>query len=611
MRLRVPLVAGSLVAALVVAAAASWPLLSARVVSEVESRLARETGRTWKVAGGLGAGLDPAPYLALRDLSTDRRPGAYEASVGELRVQGIAGLLFGNAAGTLQLHAETVRVRVPTGAGLRLSGGTGGLGPVRSLRAKLEGASAALDDKAGVATLSLASADATLEIGPETGRSTVNAALDGPDYAASLDLDLAASGGPLRLSLTPKSGAGHRLEASATLASRPSGFRLDGLSGRFDGEPFSGSVSLEDGPARPRLGLDLRLKALSLTDADAAPASRPNAAEAGLVVPVRTDLVPDPRWFTGFDAQASIALGRLGLGPARVEGVSVKATVKDAALDMAVTAESVYEGGARARYVLASEGDGALHQASLSLSGIKAAPLLGDLVSVRAIDGTGTARIDVQARGLTRDALARSAKGAADIRLRDGRIDGLDLASLAGLIGTDASGRRASGLITAFSELGATFRIDEGRAATDDLALKTSLIEAKGVGDIDLVGRGIDMTLTPTLMAQGRPGSAGRKGLTVPVRIRGPWTGASVSVDVSGVAGDPQGALGALQELGGSLLGGQGFGGQGIGGGRPGGGNGGGRDGGNGGDDIGGGLGGLLDSLIGGGRPMRPEGGRR
>ncbi|WP_430910199.1 AsmA family protein [Methylobacterium sp. sgz302541] len=599
MRLRATLVAGALVAGLAVAGAVAWPLLSQRIVAEVESRLSRETGRTWRVAGGIGAGLSPMPYVTLRDIATKDEPGGYSAAIRELRLSGAFALLLDASAGSVHAVIDDLRLRLPVNGALRLSGTKPGraLDGIKAVKIALEGADAALADADTVLVLTLARADAAIDLGANAGRTAIRAGFDGRDYAAAMELDLAASGSsPLRLSVTPRAG-GHTLAAGATAVQLPGGLKLDGVTGTFDGEPFSGFVSVEDGGARPRLGLDLRLKALALTDADAAAGSRPRSGGAGLVVPVRTDIVPDPKWFATFDAAAALSVGRLAVGPMSVEGVAAKIAVKDGSLDAAFTAESVYEGGARARYVLAPAGKGdALHQVSLSLTNIRAAPLLSDLAGVRAIDGTGTARIDVQAQGLSLDAILKGAKGAADIRLANGRIDGLDVASLAGLIPLDnASGERASGLVTAFSSLGGSFRVADGKAVTDDLALKTNLLEAKGAGSIDLVGRSLDMQLKPTLAVPGRSRPNGRGGLSVPVHVSGPWTGPAVSADFSGVMNDPQGALGALQELGGSILGGQGLGGRGS----PGQGQGQGNAGPDG-DPLGeGGLGGLLDALMG------------
>lgn len=618
MRLRGTLAAGALAAGLALAGVLFWPLLSQRIVAAVEDRLSRETGRAWTVAGGIGAGLSPAPYVTLHDLSTTDAPGAYAASIRTVRLNGAPGLLFGASEGRVQAVVEGLRLRLPLSLPLpvkgapRLSDGTGpALDGVRAVRVVLRGAEAALADADTVLVLSLAGADVSLDLGADAGRTEIRAVLERPDADTVLELDLARTGAssspsssPLRLALTPKAG-GHVLTADATAMRTAEGLRLDGVTGRFDGEPFSGLVSLEAGALRPRIGLDLRLKALSLTDSQGV---RPRAGGAGLVVPVRTDIVPDPAWFSAFDASATIAVGRLGLGPLSVGGVVAKAAVKDGSLDAAVTAETVYEGGGRARYVLAPAGGagkeagkeaargGALHQVSLSLSNVRASPLLSDLAGVRAIDGAAALRLDVQAQGLSLDAIARAARGSADVRLTDGHIDGLDVAGLVGLIPTDAaSGQRASGLVTAFSTLGGAFRIEDGHALTDDLALKTNLLEAKGVGSIDILGRTLDMQLKPTLVVPGRSRAGGRGALSVPVRVSGPWTNPAVAADFSGLMNDPQGALGALQELGGSILGGQGFGGTGS----PG-------QGQAGGDAGNSGLGGLLDALMPGQKPARP-----
>jgi AsmA protein len=351
--------------------------------------------------------------------------------------------------------------------------------------------------------------------------------------------------------------------------------RLDGLAGTIDGEPFSGTLGL-DYAAKPRLTADLRFDALTLTGAEGA---RPAAPNGGLTVAVDADLIPDPSWFEPFDAKASLAFKRLTLGGLRLEGAAVAAIVKEGGLDLTLASEAAYAGTARARYVLARAGDGGRHQLSLSLNRARALPLLADLAGVRGLDGTASARIDVQATGRSLDGLLRSAKGLADLSVADGRLDGLDLAGLIGLVPGRAAPRDEAGgdgfLRTRLGFLGGSFGVADGRAVTNDLALRTNVLEAKGAGSLDLVERTLDFRLTPTLIAPGA--GRGRRGLDVPIRVTGPWADPSATADLSGIARDPGSAIDALQGLGESLFGGDGA--------DPGG-------------DLGAGLGGLLDAIL-------------
>lgn len=98
---------------------------------------------------------------------------------------------------------------------------------------------------------------------------------------------------------------------------------------------------------------------------------------------------------------------------------------------------------------------------------------------------------------------------------------------------------------TDFSELNATFQIADGVARNNDLDVKSPFLRLGGDGAID-VGKGrIDYTaratVTSTTAGQGGAELAALKGLTVPVRLTGPFEAIAWKVQWSAVA------AGALQ----------------------------------------------------------------
>lgn len=564
----VALVAGAMVWA--------WPSLSQRLAGLVADRLARETGLAWHV-GGLE--LDPAPGLVLRDVTFGG--DGISGRLRRVRASGPVALLWGGS-GTVAARIEGASLILPSAllsappAARRGATGDGSgerLG-VSALRAVLHGGEAVSgrgEPGRGDPTLSLAAAavDLALDLAPAAPGRDPSVRLELPDRGAVVEIEAAprAAARSVRLTLAPEGGPPIAASASARLDA--TALRLEAIAGTIDRAPFSGSLSAErpaGAGAKPRLTLDLRLDALALAEAGAPMRADP---VAGITVPVRADLVPDPAWFSAFSGQAKVAVQRLALGPVRATAVALSARVTEGRLDAAIESATLYQGGARGRYVLEPDGR---HQIGLSLSGVRVLPLMRDVAGVESLDGTGGARLDVQAEGgdagrATVQGLLRGASGQVEVSAVDGRIDGLDLARAAGL--TSFGG----GLATRLDRLGARFAVRDGRATTGDLQLRTGLIEAEGAGDLDLIARTIDLRLKPLKVTAG-----GR--LNVPIRIAGPWDAPAVSADFAGLAQDPAGALQGLQNLGSSILGG----GDGTTGPR--------------GGDLGGGLGGLLDGLL-------------
>ncbi|WP_375462902.1 AsmA family protein [uncultured Methylobacterium sp.] len=569
MRLRI-LPIGVIVVAVV--AAAAWPALVEWTRGSLERRLAAETGQVWRI-GSLAPTLDPAPGLVLGDVSMGggKESGkGLSATLRRVRIAAPVALLLGGA-GTGNAAVEDVTVRLPrtAGADAAMPGGDSGRdrGALRpaAIRVAVKGAQAQPSASDDTLTLTIRTLDLSVDLAPDAPAPALRLDLDAAGAGAVMEADPPGAGGgrPVRLTVNP--GSGPRVAATASARLTPTALNLDAIVGSIDRAPFSGSLVLER-TAIPRLVAALRLEALALT-ADGSPAPRVAGTNV-LSIAVPPDLVPDVAWFRLFDAQADLSIGRLALGPVGLTGLSLTARVKAGSLDAALVSAAVYEGSARGRYVLGPDAAGAgRHQIGLSLNRIRVRPLLADLAGVQGLDGFGTVRLDLQATGARTGDVVRTAAGAGEFSVVDGRIDGLDLARAAGLLG-GAGG----GLATRLDLLGGTVSVADGQAVTNDLRLKTGLLDTEGVGSVDLIGRSLDLRLKPLKVV---PGSGGR--LDVPIRISGPWSNPAVSADLSGLARDPAAAIQGLQDLGGGIFGKQG-------------------------DGQGGGLGGLLDAIM----PSRP-----
>jgi AsmA protein len=95
---------------------------------------------------------------------------------------------------------------------------------------------------------------------------------------------------------------------------------------------------------------------------------------------------------------------------------------------------------------------------------------------------------------------------------------------------------------TDFSELTGTFKIVNGVAHNEDLAAKSPLLRLGGNGDINLgedrLNYTAKATVVPTLQGQGGPELQAMKGLTLPVKLSGPFTAIGWKIDFAGMVGD-------------------------------------------------------------------------
>jgi len=115
-----------------------------------------------------------------------------------------------------------------------------------------------------------------------------------------------------------------------------------------------------------------------------------------------------------------------------------------------------------------------------------------------------------------------SLRGSGAIKVGQGRIDGIDLDRLmrGGTEDTDGS--------TPFDSLEATYVIEAGNLQNDDLLMTLSRATVTGKGRVGLGARDLDYLFTPTAQREG-----GKSPLSLPVRIKGPWSDPQIRPELS------------------------------------------------------------------------------
>ena len=175
------------------------------------------------------------------------------------------------------------------------------------------------------------------------------------------------------------------------------------------------------------------------------------------------------------------------------------------------------------------------------MSAIEIGPLLRDLADKDVLEGKGSVTVDLRAQGNLVSALKRSLDGTAQVALRDGSIKGVDLAGAvrrvkATLGGGDVEGTAGVQERTDFSEMTASFLLKNGVAHNEDLNLKSPFLRVGGAGDVNIVTSSMDYTVKTsvvgTMSGQGGKDLSDLKGLTIPVRVSGPFDQLRYKVDV-------------------------------------------------------------------------------
>lgn len=180
-----------------------------------------------------------------------------------------------------------------------------------------------------------------------------------------------------------------------------------------------------------------------------------------------------------------------------------------------------------------------------SLSGVDIASLGKDAANFDTLEGKGNVGINLVLRGDTVSEMKKSANGSMSLNLTDGAIKGINIAKkireAKNLLGAKPQSQAADKQEkTDFSELKANFKVANGIAHNDDLSMKSPLLRLSGNGDINIGNDSINYlakaTLAKTLEGQGGQDSV--RGVTVPVRVSGPFVDLKYNLDFAAMVSD-------------------------------------------------------------------------
>ena len=241
------------------------------------------------------------------------------------------------------------------------------------------------------------------------------------------------------------------------------------------------------------------------------------------------------------NAHGGAKIGKLKVAGINASNVQLQLRAAGGKADVNPLAADLYQGKlAGSASVNASPVRLALKQ---NLTGVSVGPLLKDLMGQDRLEGRGNVSLDVTSQGDTVSAIKKALGGSAHVDLRDGSIRGVNIAqairSAKAALGRGGEGAGKSDEKTDFSELTASFRIANGVAHNDDLALKSPLFRVGGAGDVDIGREQLDYTVKATIVSslqgQGGPELDALKGVTVPVRLSGPFDKIGYKVDLGSV----------------------------------------------------------------------------
>jgi len=329
-----------------------------------------------------------------------------------------------------------------------------------------------------------------------------------------------------------------KVALKATLKGSPDRVALSQGALDLDESKLNFSLNAKDF-SKPDISFDLNLDKINV-DRYLPPSSRKGAAkeEKARTAPAaskKTDYAPLRKMVVNGTAK----IGMLTAMGAKVEDVTVKINGKNGIFHVDPLTAKAYQGGVTAKTALDVRQDVPKTTADFQTKGVKAGPLLRDVLKKDFLEGTANADASLQMEGDDPEVIKKTLDGKGQFLFTDGAIKGIDLAGMArdakAIIGLAKEGEQKPK--TDFSELNAPFTITKGLVNTTGTTMNSPLLRVLATGKANLVDESLDMRVETKVVGslKGQADTKQREGITVPILVTGTFSSPSFAPDVKGV----------------------------------------------------------------------------
>lgn len=313
------------------------------------------------------------------------------------------------------------------------------------------------------------------------------------------------------------------------------------LAGKLDQSQVKTQLVIAD-LAQPRYQFAVDIDQL-LLDRYLAAAAPPAAGQPAPTKAAAKPAAIDLSGLAGLSAKGKLSVGKLKQGELQLANLRADLDAGAGRLQLAPLNVDLFGGHLEAKLAATASAQPTF-QVDNKLSNVDVGQLLKTVARYDQLEGRGNVDATLQAQGGSVDQLIRSLNGKARLQLTDGALRGINIGAKlreAKSMMAQFSGQKvekaSSSEKTDFSELTATLLAQNGVLRNDDLSAKSPLLRLAGQGTVDLPGKQIDYLLKAsvvgTSVGQGGRELADLKGVTLPVRIKGPLATPAYALDIN------------------------------------------------------------------------------
>ena len=341
-----------------------------------------------------------------------------------------------------------------------------------------------------------------------------------PQLEGRLDIDIASTSGFMTgLGLgavdVPK-GLGRSIKGSSQITlTQDMRLSLRDLALALGGNQLAGAADIMLGEKVPRINAQLNAGALDLSSLAGADSNGGNSgADTGW-----SKAAIDASALGLANGEVALVADSVNLGDLKLGKTRTLMTLDRSRAVFALRELRAYEGLVTGEFVVNNR-SGLSVGGNMNVSAINLETFLADAIDVSRFAARGDSSLSFLGSGRSVHAIMNSLSGKGALKTGRGVISGIDLDRLM------RSGDMTGGT-TVFDEMSASFTMDKGNLFNSDLLMNLPLAKATGTGRVGLGARDIDYLFTPVLLE-----GENRRGLAIPVRIRGPWANPRITPDL-------------------------------------------------------------------------------
>jgi AsmA protein len=279
----------------------------------------------------------------------------------------------------------------------------------------------------------------------------------------------------------------------------------------------------------------LSIPALDVNPYMPAPPAATPAQASGVNTTAAWDAKPmDLAGLRAIDADLNLGVGDLRFQKMQFTQGQLRLKLTNGVVDAALSRVSLYGGAGTARLVVDASGATPAIRSEMDVRDVQALPLLTAAIGFDKIEGRGRLVAKLAGSGRSQADIMRALDGTLTFAFNDGAWRGVNLAQVARQVQAVLAGETVgSAAKTDFAEFAADFTVANGVGTTQNLRLLNPFVRLDGKGDLDIGGQALDIRLSPRAVRsiEGQGGDALARGIGVPFRATGPWTGVKFRVD--------------------------------------------------------------------------------